>query len=123
MEKREGKKLLFYPSWYLVVQHHHITRVSTQPRVDGLAHAADLVQCRCVMVRPAKLHHLGRTGRQEKEVKKEDVRGSDYSTVLMSRIVFDQVLALDRYLCDGIETFLAVSLVDVQMVLFGGSKT
>lgn len=44
---------------HLVVQHHHVARVSVQPRVDGLAHAADLVQRRRVVVRPAEFQNLG----------------------------------------------------------------
>lgn len=73
---RREEKPYFSSSSYLVVQHHHVARVSAQPRVDGLAHAADLVQRRSVMVGPAKLHHLRRARRQkEEEEKEEGVRG------------------------------------------------
>lgn len=86
-KKESGKKKpsLFYTSSNLVVQHHHVARVSAQPRVDGLAHAANLVQSRCVMVRPAKLHHLWRTGRQKKKEEKGDVRRQAGSHILISR--------------------------------------
>lgn len=43
---------------YLVVKHHHIARVSIEPRVNRFAHAADLVQGWCVKVRPAKFQDL-----------------------------------------------------------------
>lgn len=54
--------MLFFPVLnnilYLVVQYHHVARVSIEPGVDGLAHAADLVQRRCMVVWPAKLQNL-----------------------------------------------------------------
>lgn len=40
------------------MQHHHVAGVSVEPHVDGLAHAADLVQRRCVVVQPAKFQDL-----------------------------------------------------------------
>lgn len=51
---------------YLVVQHHDVARVSVEPHVDGLAHAADLVQRRCVEVWPAELHNLRVGGQKER---------------------------------------------------------
>lgn len=45
---------------HLVVQHHHIVRVAIEPCIDGLAHAADLVQRRRVVVRPAEVEDLER---------------------------------------------------------------
>lgn len=44
---------------HLVVYDHHVVAVRTQPGVHGLADAADLVQGRSVVVRPAKVQHLG----------------------------------------------------------------
>lgn len=49
-------------------------RVTVQPRVNGFAHAADLVQRWCVVVWPAKLQNLGeviRTKRRERTRLKE----------------------------------------------------
>lgn len=43
---------------HLVVQQHHIALLPAQPHVDGFAHAADLVQRRCVVIRPAELQNL-----------------------------------------------------------------
>lgn len=37
---------------------HHVVGVRAQPRVHGLADAADLVQGRSVVVGPAKVQHL-----------------------------------------------------------------
>lgn len=43
---------------HLVVNHHHVVAVGAQPRVHGLADAADLVQRGSVVVRPAEVQHL-----------------------------------------------------------------
>lgn len=43
---------------HLVVDDHHVVGVRAQPRVHGLADAADLVQGRSVVVGPAKVQHL-----------------------------------------------------------------
>lgn len=42
---------------------HHVVAVSTQPGVHGLADAADFVQGWSMVVRPAKVQHLGEEGR------------------------------------------------------------
>lgn len=54
--KSGSRKLTGAP--YLVVKHHHIARVSIEPRVNRFAHATDLVQGWCVKVRPAKFQDL-----------------------------------------------------------------
>lgn len=51
------------PPWgptHLVVQHHHVVSRRVQPRVHRFANAADLLQCRCMQVRPPKIQHLGK---------------------------------------------------------------
>ena len=42
----------------LVVYDHHVVTVGAQPRVHGLTDAADLIQGRSMVVRPAEVQHL-----------------------------------------------------------------
>lgn len=42
------------------MQHHHVVSRRVQPRVHRFANAADLLQCRCMQVRPPKIQHLGK---------------------------------------------------------------
>lgn len=49
---------------HLVVYDHHVVAVGGQPRVHGFADAADFVQSRSMVVRPAEIYDLGpRTGK------------------------------------------------------------
>ena len=43
---------------YLIEQDHHVAEVSMEPGVHGLAHAADLVQRRGMLIRPAEVQDL-----------------------------------------------------------------
>lgn len=52
---------------YLVVQHHYVMAVGVQPSVHGLADAADFVQGRGMVVRPAKVKHLWTHGGKQSD--------------------------------------------------------
>lgn len=49
------------------MQHHNIVAVGIQPSVHGLADAADFVQGRGVVVRPAKVKHLWAHGAKQSD--------------------------------------------------------
>lgn len=52
---------------HLVMDDHHVTAVCAQPSVHGLTDAADFVQGRSVVVRPAKVQHLKDNRAQQSE--------------------------------------------------------
>lgn len=71
----EVKKWLWGPAWsrlrlpqlydpkvpaHLAVQHDHVLRVSTEPRLHGFADGTQFVQRRGMQLRPAKVLHLGK---------------------------------------------------------------
>jgi len=66
-----------YPSnGYLVEQDNHIAEVSMEPGVHGLAHAANLIQRRCMLVWPAEVQDLMGYSTSRRRLKRCAIRTS-----------------------------------------------